>query len=58
MRVFNKQRRCQCKNGGTAGYYVIAAGIGIFIAYAIPRYILIILLGCALIGAGFCILKK
>ena len=28
--MFNKQRRCQCKNGGTAGYYVIAAGIGIF----------------------------
>ena len=30
--MFNKRRCCPCKNGGTAGYYVIAAGIGIFIA--------------------------
>ncbi len=56
--MFNKRKCCSCKSGSTVGYYVTAAGIGIFIAYAIPRYILIILLGCALIIAGICLLGK
>lgn len=40
------------------GCYFIAVGSGIFLAYAIPRYILIVLLGLGMVGVGVCLLVK
>ena len=51
------RRRC-CANNCRVGYYFIAVGIGVFMAYAIPRYLLITLLGIGLIGVGICLILK
>jgi len=54
-----KKRRCCCPRrfNGT-GLFLIAIGVGLFLAYAIPRYLLITMLGLCLIGAGTCFLVK
>ena len=51
------KRRC-CTHSNTAGYFFIAIGLGLFLAFVIPRYVLIMLLGVGLIGAGICMLLK
>ncbi len=54
-----KKRRCCCRNNfKSLGLFFIAIGVGLFLAYAIPRYLLITLLGLALIGTGACIVAK
>ncbi len=54
-----KKRRCCChSNLNAVGLFLIAIGVGLFLAYAIPRYLLITLLGLCLIGAGVCFMVK
>ncbi len=50
--------RCAPKRGSGIGYFFIAMGTGLFFAYAIPRYILITILGLCLIGGGICMIVK
>lgn len=55
-----KNNRCggcrpRCRQ---VGIILIAVGIGIFLAYIIPYYLLITMLGCALIGLGIRYLCK
>lgn len=55
----HRKRKCCCKrNNCSAGYFFIAVGVGLFLAYAIPRYLLITLLGLSFIGVGVCIIIK
>jgi hypothetical protein len=54
-----KKKKCCCRNNFKgAGLFLIAIGVGLFLAYAIPRYLLITLLGLTLIGTGVCIVVK
>ncbi len=54
-----KKRKCCCNSSFKgAGLFLIAIGVGLFLAYAIPRYLLITLLGLVLISAGVCFLVK
>ncbi len=55
--MFKKQRCCRNRPSGL-GLFLIAIGVGLFLAYAIPRYLLITLLGLGLIGAGVCCISK
>ncbi len=55
------QRRgkcCRCKRNCTPGYFFIAIGVGLFLAYSIPRYLLITLLGLGFIGMGVCMIVR
>lgn len=49
--MFNRRGRC-CFRGYAAGCFFIAVGTGVFLAYAIPRYILVMLFGLSIIGIG------
>ena len=40
------------------GPFLIAIGAGILLAYIIPYYILIMLLGIAFVVAGVCVINK
>lgn len=53
-------RRCCRKGKGRfpTGPILIAMGIGILLAYIIPYYILITILGIALIAAGICVIRQ
>lgn len=51
------KKRC-CARSNTAGCFFIAVGLGLFLAFVIPRYVLIMLLGVGCIGAGICMLLK
>lgn len=54
-----KKRKCCCRRSNGPGYFLIALGIGLFLAYVIPRYLLITLLGMGLIATGVCyVIKK
>lgn len=54
-----KRCRRKTKSGATLiGPMLVALGIGIFLANIIPAYVLIILLGVALIGAGIWFITK
>ncbi|MBQ7960648.1 MAG: hypothetical protein IJ285_05455 [Clostridia bacterium] len=55
-----RKKRCCCRNClYGAGLYLIAVGAGLLMAYAIPRYMLIVALGIGLIALGFCwVIKK
>lgn len=53
----NCRRKC-CVRPGNTGLCFVTTGLGIFLAYAIPRYILIALLGAGLIGVGICLMLK
>ena len=55
--VLKKQRCCKQKSNAP-GYFMIALGAGLFLAYVIPRHLLITLLGLGLIGAGVCFIFK
>ncbi|MBQ7096811.1 MAG: hypothetical protein IJN96_01920 [Clostridia bacterium] len=57
--MFGK-RKCCCRNRtNVPGYFLIALGSGLFLAYVIPRYLLITLLGLVLVASGVCcIIKK
>ncbi len=53
------RRNCGCnKKGCSFGSLLIAAGVGILIAYIIPYYLLIILLGIAFVAAGIWLVGK
>lgn len=56
--MMKKKRCCRKRSNCGVGYFLIAMGTGLFFAYAIPRYVLITLLGIGLIGAGICIIIK
>lgn len=56
--MFRKKRCCRKRSNCAVGYFFIAMGCGLFLAYAIPRYVLITLLGLCLIGAGVCVIVK
>ncbi|MBR5614855.1 MAG: hypothetical protein IKW64_06130 [Clostridia bacterium] len=53
-----KKRRCCRSRPSAVGFFFIAIGSGLFLAYVIPRYLLITMLGMCLIGAGVCIIIK
>ena len=53
-----KNCRCKRRNGFPMGAILIALGIGIFIANIIPYYLLIAMLGIALIVFGICYIIK
>lgn len=50
-----------CRGGGkgcfSVGAMLIALGVGVLMAYIIPYYILVILLGIALIVAGLRVIR-
>ncbi|MEG1442293.1 MAG: hypothetical protein RSB38_07390 [Oscillospiraceae bacterium] len=46
-----KKRKCK-KPMRPIGHILVALGVGLFLAYIIPYYLLIALLGIALIGVG------
>lgn len=50
-------RRCKppCRTGGII---LVCLGAGLFLAYIIPYYLLITVLGIGLICAGVCVLLK
>ncbi len=54
------KRNCGCKSGCriSIGPILITLGAGILLAYIIPYYILITLLGVALVVAGICCIRK
>ncbi len=56
--MFKKRKHCCRRSNCAAGYFFIAMGAGLFLAYSIPRYVLITLLGLCLVGAGVCITLK
>ncbi len=56
--MFRKRKCCHRRSNSGVGFFFIAMGCGLFFAYAIPRYVLITLLGLGLIGAGICVLLK
>ena len=56
--VVLKRRKCCRSRPNAAGCFFIAVGVGLFLAYAIPRYVLITLLGLGIIAAGVCIICK
>ncbi len=57
--MFKKRKQCCVRNrSGGSGLFLISVGFGMFFAYAIPRYMLITLLGLALISVGICFLIK
>lgn len=54
-----RRGKCQRKRQNLApGYFLIAVGVGLFLAYSIPRYVLITLLGLGLIGMGVCMIIR
>lgn len=54
-----KKRCCGCKRPRRPiGHILVALGVGLFLAYIIPYYLLIALLGIALIVAGIYIWTK
>ncbi len=55
--MLRKKRCCQARPCGL-GFFMIAIGLGLFMAYVIPRYLLITLLGLVFIGTGICMLVK
>ncbi len=58
--MWNK-RKCGCRPRRgfcTYGPILIALGIGLMLAYIIPYYLLIILLGIGLIAGGVILLRK
>lgn len=52
-----KRRCCRSRPKG-AGLFFIAIGTGLFLAYVIPRYLLITILGICFISTGACMLIK
>ena len=59
--MFNRRcakKRCLGGTGKTFGIILISVGTGLFLAYIIPYYMLITLLGLSLIVAGICNLLK
>ncbi len=55
--MLRKKRCCQTRHCGV-GFFMIAIGVGLFMAYVIPRYLLITLLGLGFIVTGICMLVK
>ena len=58
VKMFKKRKCCGRNNFKSVGLFFIAIGVGLFLAYAIPRYLLITLLGLVLIGTGACLVVK
>lgn len=56
--MFRRNCGCNKKCGCSFGALLIAAGSGILIAYIIPYYLLIILLGIAFVAAGIWLVGK
>ncbi len=56
--MFRRNCGCNKKCGCSLGSLLIAAGAGILIAYIIPYYLLIILLGIAFVTAGIWLVGK
>lgn len=56
----SRRKNCRCRKGGgfPIGAILIALGLGIFIANIIPYYLLIAMLGIALIIFGICYIIK
>lgn len=54
------RKRCCCKksSGIPLGPVLIALGAGILLAYIIPYYVLIAMLGLALVGVGIWFIRK
>lgn len=54
------RRNCSGKGGCRfpVGSLLITLGAGILLAYIIPYYILITMLGVALVAAGICCIRK
>lgn len=53
-----RKRCCGGRRKFPIGAILIALGVGILLAYIIPYYILITLLGIALIAAGIWFIRK
>jgi len=53
-----KKKRCCRNHSNSIAFFLIAIGVGLFLAYVIPRYLLITLLGIGLISTGVCFLVK
>ena len=55
-----RKKRCGCRqnSGRQIGIILIALGLGIFLAYIIPYYLLITILGVALIVLGIWYIMK
>ena len=56
-RKCNRRKCCRGPNK-TFGIILISVGTGLFLAYIIPYYLLITMLGLALVFAGVCSLIK
>ncbi len=54
------RRRCGCKKGGMGiiGPILIAVGAGLILAYILPYYFLITILGIGLVAAGIHFIKQ
>ena len=52
------RRKCCTRSNATVGCFFVAVGLGLFLAYVIPRYVMIMLLGIGLIGCGICLTVK
>ncbi|MEE1046587.1 MAG: hypothetical protein U0M60_04090 [Clostridia bacterium] len=53
-----RRKCCGGKNRFPTGLMLIALGIGILLAYIIPYYVLIAMLGIGLIAAGIWFIRK
>ena len=53
-----RKRCCGGRSKFPIGAILVALGVGILLAYIIPYYILITLLGIALIAAGIWFIRK
>ncbi|MBS6832988.1 MAG: hypothetical protein SPH44_08700 [Eubacteriales bacterium] len=53
-----KKRCCRNRCGCSVGRLLIAIGAGLMLAYIIPYYLLIIILGIGLIAAGIWLSKR
>lgn len=56
--MFLKKRCCCKKNRFPFGAVFISAGVGLMLAYIIPYYLLIVMLGVSLISAGIYFIRK
>ena len=52
------RKRCIKKENRIFGIILISLGMGLFLAYIIPRYFLITILGLAFIVMGICCIVK
>ena len=56
--MFFRKKCCRRPNGFPTGHILIAAGVGLMLAYIIPYYITVIIIGIGLVVAGICFLRK